>query len=234
MVTVDDFDKNNAPSSQRRYKVMVSSSVLDFEDQLDVLCSYLNTLGYDVFCSKEGTVVADARLGNFDNCYKAVADCDLFLGIIRPYTGSGKEGGKSVTFQEFEAARKYNKPAWYIVDKRVQWASELCRSLVLRNKPLNMSQWITGMLSTYRKMAVRKEKKLPKVLDIFGPDNSRRFSEECFEMEKFVNQKDEYLPSDGKIINNWMQYCGNLLEMKTWIKTNFGNYEMIDSIVNEA
>lgn len=234
MMTIENLDVNNAPSSQRRYKVMVSSSVLDFEDQLDVLCSYLNTLGYDVFCSKEGTVVADARLGNFDNCYRAVADCDLFLGIIRPYTGSGKEGGKSVTFQEFEAARKYNKPAWYIVDKRVQWASELCRSLVLRNKPLNMPRWIMGMLSTYRKMTVRKGKKLPKVLDVFGPDNSRRFSEECFEMEKFVNQKDEYYPSDGKIINNWMQYCGNLIEMQTWIKTNFGNHKMIESIVNEA
>lgn len=49
----------------------------------------------------------------------------MFLGIIRPYTGSGKKGSKSVTFQEYEAARKHNKPAWYIVDKRVQFAKSL-------------------------------------------------------------------------------------------------------------
>jgi len=234
MVLVDDFEENSHTPIRRGYKVMVSSSILDFEDQLDVLCSYLRSLGYDVLCSKEGTIKADTRLGNFDNCYDAVKCCDLFLGIIRPYTGSGRIGCKSVTFQEFELARAHHKPSWYIVDKRVQWSSEFCRSLKLRNKPLHFPKAITCLLSMYHKAAIIKGKKLPKVLDVFESDDSRRFSEECFEMEKFVNQRGLYKPKAGKAVNNWMQYCSTLSEMKTWLSTNFGNYAMIDSIINEA
>lgn len=218
-----------------KYTVMVSSSILDFENELDEICAYLRILGYNVICSKEGTVKADARLGNFENCYKAVEACDLFLGIVRPYTGSGKEkNGKTVTFNEFIHARETHKPSWYIVDKRVNWTSEFCRELEIKEAPKGFGCVFSKIWALNYKIMNARMKKFPRVLDLFRPSKSRRFSTECFEMEKFVNQVGKYKPTDGVIRNNWMQYCYSLKDMKTWIETNFKDRAMIESNVKEA
>lgn len=218
-----------------KYTVMVSSSVLDFETDLDVICSYLRELGYNVVCSKEGTLSADSRFNNFDNCYKAAENCDLFLGIIRPYMGSGKDkNGKSVTFNEFIHARKAHRPCWYIIDKRIDWTDEFSRALELRQIPKGFSKVFTWLWKcNYRWMKSHRHK-MPHLLDLFKEDRSRRFSPECFEMKNFVNQKGIYAPEDNEIRNNWMQYCYGIQEMKTWIKTNFGNRAMIEENVREA
>lgn len=217
-----------------KYSIMISSSNLDFEDQLDELCGYLSSMGYNVVCSYEGTLKADPRFGNFENCYKAIEECDLFLGIVRPYTGSGNDNGYSVTFREFMHARECHKPSWYIVDKRVDWTREFCKSLSLRRNPKSKSNVLKWILKYYHIRTSLLEKKLPKVLDLFESNSNRRFNEECFEMEDFVNQRGKYKTADGLITNNWMQYCVNLQQMKTWIETNFKDYKMIEDNIKEA
>lgn len=235
MITLNEKAVSPQDPFVGKYTVMVSSSILDFENELDEICAYLRILGYNVICSKEGTVKADTRLGNFENCYKAVEACDLFLGIVRPYTGSGKErNGKTVTFNEFIHARDTHKPSWYIVDKRVNWTNEFCRELELKKNPKGFGCIFSKIWSLNYWVMNARMKKFPRVLDIFKPSKSRRISVECFEMEKFVNQIDEYKPKDGVIKNNWMQYCYSLQDMKIWIDTNFGDHSMVESIVKEA
>lgn len=230
-----DKSVDSLPVQQRRsLKVMVSSSIYEFEDQIDAICSYLEMLGYEVISSKEGTLKVDPRLNNFENCYKAVEGCDLFLGIVRPYTGSGREGGKSVTFREFETARKNHKPSWYIIDNRVKWTSDFCRQLELRDRPRKLTKILACLWRKFYYPLLEQHNPQSRLFDLFQPDRSRSFSEACFEMERFVNQRGKYRPEDGCVRNNWMQYCSSLSEMKTFIKTNFADYDMIDSIINEA
>lgn len=57
-----------------------------------------------------GSMKVDPRLHNFDNCLKAVEECDLFFGVIRPDCGTGRDGSESITFQEFKHARECHKP----------------------------------------------------------------------------------------------------------------------------
>ena len=76
-------------NKQEKIKIMVGSTVYGFEDNLSQVVATLNTLGYDVINSSFGTVKVDSDLSNLDNCLLAVEECDLFLGIIRPYYGTG-------------------------------------------------------------------------------------------------------------------------------------------------
>jgi hypothetical protein len=68
---------------------MVGSTVYGFENDLTTIVALLKRLGYDVLNSHVGTIKVVPTLSNLENCLKAVEECDLFLGIIRPYYGSG-------------------------------------------------------------------------------------------------------------------------------------------------
>ena len=99
------FEKRN------HIKVFVSSTVYDFEPQLDVVYGLLDGFGYDVMMSHKGTVPLDSKLSNVENCLKGVEDCDVFLGFIRPLVGSGilDHAQPSITEQEFEVAYRTKK-----------------------------------------------------------------------------------------------------------------------------
>ena len=87
-------------------KVFVSSTVYDFETQLTDVFAILDSMGYEVYMSKKGTIPLDSTLNTFVNCVEAVTECDVFLSFIRPLLGSGIYKGeeKSVTEQEIDAA----------------------------------------------------------------------------------------------------------------------------------
>ena len=113
-------------------KVMISSTVYNFEDQIDQIDAFFQSLGYETIVSKNGSVFADPRYGNFTDCLRAVGECDVFFGIVRPNCGSGQVGDYCVTFEEFKKARELNKPSWYVVDYRVTYAKELLHLLTLK------------------------------------------------------------------------------------------------------
>ena len=112
-------------------KVFVSSTVYVFESQLDMVYSTLDGYGYDVMMSHKGTIPLDSKLSNLENCLKGVEDCDVFLGFVRPLTGTGilKPGEKSITAQEFEVAFKVNMPRFVLADYRVVFARQ-CTNLM--------------------------------------------------------------------------------------------------------
>lgn len=105
-------------------KLMVSSTVYGSEDLLDNIYSQL-TKNYEVFMSHKGTVKNNSNNSCYEDCRRAVEDCDIFLGIITPSYGSGlsKSNPFSITHQEMLLAKKLNKKRYFVVNDKVIFSS---------------------------------------------------------------------------------------------------------------
>jgi hypothetical protein len=116
-------------NKKEEIKIMVGSTVYGFEDNLSQVVATLKTLGYNVINSSSCTVKVDSDLSNLENCLLAVEECDLFLGIIRPYYGTGNIDGKNITFEEFKKAIELKKPYWFLVHRDVTFARKLLKKI---------------------------------------------------------------------------------------------------------
>jgi hypothetical protein len=114
-------------------KIMVGSTVYGFEDQISQIVAQLNTLGYQVLNSHYGSIKVNPNLSNLENCLKAIEECDLFLGIIRPYYGTGNIGDKNITFEEIKKAIELKKPYWFLVHRDVVFARNLFKKMKLKS-----------------------------------------------------------------------------------------------------
>lgn len=112
--------------------VMVSSSVYGIEELLDRVYALLTAFGYEVWMSHKGTMPVFSDRSNFENCLAAVEECDLFLGLITPHYGSGKEtpDGLSITHRELLRAIELHKPRWLLAHDHVVFARSLLRNLI--------------------------------------------------------------------------------------------------------
>ena len=119
--------------TKRKLKIMLGSTVYGFEDQLSQIVAQLQLLGYEVLNSHNGSIKVNPKLSNLDNCLKAVEECDLFLGIIRPFYGTGNIGDKNITFEEIKKAIELKKPYWFLVHRDVVFARELFKYLALKS-----------------------------------------------------------------------------------------------------
>ncbi|NGO54570.1 DUF4062 domain-containing protein [Allomesorhizobium camelthorni] len=109
---------------------MISSTVYGIEELLDRVYAVLTRFGYDVWSSHAGTMPAFSNLSAFENCIKAVEECDLFFGLITPQYGSGvAKGDISITHQELVKAIELNKPRWLLAHDHVVFARMLLRQL---------------------------------------------------------------------------------------------------------
>jgi len=108
--------------------ILVSSSVYGIEDLLEQIHGVLKGFGYEVWISHTGTMPVDPAKSNFQNCLDAVDKCDLFLGLITPFYGSGKEGDAiSITHQELLRAIEKGKLRWFLAHDHVVFARQLLR-----------------------------------------------------------------------------------------------------------
>ncbi len=108
--------------------VMVSSSVYLNTSLLDQLYGVLTGHKYEVWMSHKGTVPVFSGQSNFKNCLEAVERCDIFLGIITPFYGTGTmEDGKSITHHELLKAIELEKMRWVLSDYRVTFARQLLK-----------------------------------------------------------------------------------------------------------
>jgi hypothetical protein len=117
-----------------KLKLMVASTVYHFEDQLRQICAVLNGFGYEVWNSHIGTIPVNPGWSNIDNCVAAARDCDVFLGIIRPFYGSGVIGDRSITHEEFREAVSLEKPRWFLVHRDVVFARQLLKPYIFKRK----------------------------------------------------------------------------------------------------
>lgn len=110
-------------------EIMVASTVYGFEDQLTSICATLSTLEYAVINSHIGTVRVNPGNSNLDNCLEAVRQCDAFIGIIRPYYGTGNIEERNIAFEEMKLAIELNKPYWFLVHRDVVFTRQLRKHL---------------------------------------------------------------------------------------------------------
>lgn len=110
--------------------ILVSSIVYGIEELLDRIYAVLTAFGYEVWMSHKGTLPVRSDSTAFDNCLHAVNACDLFLGIITPTYGSGKDkDGLSITHRELQRAIEIGKPRWLLAHNQVVFARRLLRDI---------------------------------------------------------------------------------------------------------
>lgn len=116
-------------TAEGNIEVMVASTVYGFEDQLSAICATLSTLDYSVINSHIGTTRVSPFESNLDNCLENVRRCDAFVGIIRPYYGTGNIDERNITFEEMKLAMELNKPYWFLVHRDVVFTRQLKKKL---------------------------------------------------------------------------------------------------------
>ncbi|RZK41030.1 MAG: DUF4062 domain-containing protein [Hymenobacter sp.] len=112
---------------QRKERLMVSSSVYGNQLLLDQLYAVLSSK-YEVWMSHKGTLPVNSDLSNFDNCLHAVAQCDIFLGIITGHYGSGQtRGAPGITHLEMRKAVDLGKRRFFLVHQYVDLARQFLK-----------------------------------------------------------------------------------------------------------
>lgn len=106
-------------SKKKRIKIMVASTVYQNRDLLLQICGILNTYGYHVINSEFGTLHPPLGMNNTDACIAAVAECDIFFGIINPMYSTG------ITHQEFKRAIAINRPRRFLAHSFVTFSRKL-------------------------------------------------------------------------------------------------------------
>lgn len=201
-------------SERNHIKVFVSSTVYDFESQLDVVYSTLDGYGYDVLMSHKGTVPVDSKVSNLENCLKGVENCDVFLGFIRPLSGTGilKPGEKSITAQEFDVAFRIGMPRFVLADYRVVFARQFT----------NMMKIPIGDIPNY----VEKARSDGSIVE----RPNRVVHSESIALYNAAIQNNT-LPISRK--GNWVQEYKNLQDVMLHVEAQFKDVERIKKLINE-
>ena len=115
----------------KKLTLMVSSTVYGIEELLERVYAVLTEYGYDVWMSHKGTLPVTSTRSAFENCLHGVEQCDLFLGLITPHYGSGREtkADLSITHEELLRAIELNKPRWILAHDHVVFARTLLTKL---------------------------------------------------------------------------------------------------------
>lgn len=206
------FEKRN------HIKVFVSSTVYDFEATLNRVFATLDSYGYDVYMSKEGTIPLNSRKSNLVNCVDAVDECDVFLGIVRPLVGSGvlKKGEHSITFKEFERAYQLPMPHFVLADYRVEFA----------HKFLNLMNQDLSAIPDYTVKTESSEE--GRIVEVRKPNLV--VQGECVEMYRLAIQNHIRPASDR--IGNWAQPYSDENGIMRFIEAQFGDVERIKGMID--
>ena len=114
----------------KKLTILVSSTVYGIEELLERIYSLLTEFGYEVWMSHKGTLPVIPSRSAFENCLAGVEKCDLFLGLITPHYGSGKDQeALSITHRELRRAIELNKPRWLLAHDHVVFARSFLRHL---------------------------------------------------------------------------------------------------------
>ena len=143
----------------------------------------------------------------FESCLAAVKHCDLFLGIITPYYGSGvvDKNGLSITHKELLKAIELNKPRWILSHDHVPFARTLLQSLGYNSK----KKWANAPL------------KKNSVLD-----NLR-----VIDMYEAAIRHDMRIYQDRK--GNWVQKFGSNQDAALFVTAQFSHYADVKRFLTE-
>ena len=194
--------------------IMLSTSVYGFENEISQICALLKVLGYNVWNSHLGTVRVNSAMSNLENCLKGVENCDVFLGFIRPLSGTGilKPGEKSITAQEFDVAFRAGMPRFVLADYRVVFARQFT----------NMMKIPIGDIPNY----VEKARSDGSMVE----RPNRVIHSESIELYN-IAIKNNTLPISRK--GNWVQEYKNLQDVMLHVEAQFKDVERIKKLINE-
>jgi hypothetical protein len=180
--------------------LMVSSTVYGHEEELDVIFSILNQMGYEVWMSHKGTIPVLSHKTAFENCLEAVEKCDLFLGVITPEYGSGiAKGELSITHQEMKKAIQLQKPRWFLAHDKVVFARALLNDL--------------GYKTTEERDALELKPKAKSIGDLRV-------------IQMYEEATMENLPLDDRQ-GNWVQKFIDAPDINLFVMSQFSRYEDI-------
>ena len=191
--------------STSKIKIMVGSTVYGFEDQLSAIVAQLVTMDYDVINSHTGRIKVDPNLSNLENCLNAVEECDLFLGIIRPYYGTGNIGELNITYEEIKKAIELEKPYWFLVHRDVVFARQLFKKL----KPKEAGK---------------------QLFDVIEVEKNAQFDPRCIDVYEYVIKNHVKVQLRN---GNWAQEFYRLDEMMTYVDTQFSDIEFVKNILKQ-
>jgi hypothetical protein len=115
-----------------KIKIMVASTIYHFKSEIEQICSVLDGYGYKVWNSHLGTIPQHPGKSNLENCVSAAESCDVFLGIVRPFYGTGIVGDRSITHEEFRKAYADPKPRWAMVHHDVMVSRGLLKPYMFK------------------------------------------------------------------------------------------------------
>jgi len=112
---------------------MLASTVYGYEDQLSKIIHDIAERSFKVLNSFHGSIKVNPRHSNLDNCIQAVDETNWFMGIVRPYYGTGNINEKNITFEEMKTAIKLNKPRWFYIHRDVIFAEKIVDEIQVNN-----------------------------------------------------------------------------------------------------
>jgi hypothetical protein len=193
---------------------MVSSAVYGFEELLNSIYATLSAPDqsgepkYEVWMSHKGTMPVDPNVTALESCRRAVKACDLFLGIILPRYGSGKERleDDSIVHEELRMAISEKKPRWILAHDHVVFARSFLGNLCEKSK-LNRKNLEIKRSSVFEDL---------RILDMY--DLATRH-----DVEVYRNRK-----------GNWVQKFGSTDEANLYAVSQFRRYQEAEAFVSET
>lgn len=184
-------------AKKKKISIMVASTVYQNRDLLLQICSVLNGYGYHVINSEYGTLRPPLGMNNTDACIAAVAECDIFFGIINPIYSTG------ITHEEFKEAIAIDKPRRFIAHSFVTFSRKLLTQYMFtgtdKKERNNFEISPTSVMDSVKVIdmyndAVQlnlpyKDRKYHWVQEFFRPDEALRHVETLFADIKNVKQE---------------------------------------------
>jgi len=188
-----------------KIEIMVASSVIGYEDQVDQVCGLFEQMGYRPISSHYKTMLVDPSKSNLENCLTAVENCDAFFGIIRPNYGTGVIGETSITHEEMKKAIELKKPRWFVAHRDIRVARVLLKQYrYLPDGSLNPD-------FTYRPNKLMDD---IRVIDMYN--------------DTILND----IPPEERV-GHWADEYFNIKDIEKVIETQFGKMDRIFDIIEK-
>lgn len=195
-----------APKKEKQI-LMVSSAVYGYEELLDRIYASLSTLDYEVWMSHKGTMPVYPGMTALESCRKAVQDCHLFLGIILPKYGTGKEkaADDSIVHEELREAIAGKKPRWILAHDHVVFARSFLENICKESK-LKRSDLKIKRSTVFEDLRI-------------------------IDMYELATRQDVEVYKDRK--GNWVQKFGSTPEANLFAVSQFRRYQEAEAFVDD-
>jgi len=188
-------------------KLMLASTVYGFEDQLSKIIHDVVESDFNVLSSFHGSIKVNPKLSNLENCVQAVDEANWFLGIVRPYYGTGNIKKKNITFEEIKTAIQLNKPRWFYIHRDVIFAEKIMGSIQVNNPEDSKTE-------------------IPNVL---LPNQS--IAKEAIDLYNHVIKNDE---KQLELRNgNWAQEFFVFTEALIYVRSQFLDFKFVENLLNK-